>query len=199
MSLLREYVRELLTESAEIHPKIMELIGRAEKLGYKLKLRDDRLIMFDPETVEMKGKIQFSKARFSPSDGPCGGAAMVASSSAQDGLGPLMYDVVIEHSGGLIADRYSVSKEALAVWDRYMNGRPDIEAVQLDDLRNTLTDEDEDNCNQEVAGGVAAWLDGHEPTDGWTRSPLSKMYRKKGGGTPVIDELKRRGMLWSLK
>ena len=191
MSLLREYVRELLTESAGIHPKIMELIDRAEKLGYKLKLRDDRLIMFDPETVEMKGKIQFSKARFSPSDGPCGGAAMVASSSAQDGLGPLMYDVVIEHSGGLIADRYSVSKEALAVWDRYMNGRPDIEAVQLDDLRNTLTDEDEDNCNQDVSA-----LDvGTKIKHGWVDSSLSKMYRKKGGGTPAMDELRKRGML----
>jgi hypothetical protein len=191
MSLLREYVRELLVESAEIHPKIMELIDRAEKLGYKLKLRDDRLIMFDPETVEMKGKIQFSKARFSPSDGPCGGAAMVASSSAQDGLGPLMYDVVIEHSGGLIADRYSVSKEALAVWDRYMNGRPDIEAVQLDDLRNTLTDEDEDNCNQDVSA-----LDvGTKIKHGWVDSSLSKMYRKKGGGTPAMDELRKRGML----
>jgi hypothetical protein len=191
MSLLREYVRELLVESAEIHPKIMELIDRAEKLGYKLKLRDDRLIMFDPETVEMKGKIQFSKARFSPSDGPCGGAAMVASSSAQDGLGPLMYDVVIERSGGLIADRYSVSKEALAVWDRYMNGRPDIEAVQLDDLRNTLTDEDEDNCNQDVSA-----LDvGTKIKHGWVDSSLSKMYRKKGGGTPAMDELRKRGML----
>ncbi len=127
--------------------------------------------------------------------GPCADAVMIGSSSAQDGLGPLMYDVVIEHSGGLISDRYSVSKDARSVWDRYMNGRPDVEAVQLDDLRNTLTDEDGDNCDQEVAGGVAKSLDGHEPTDEWTRSPLSKMYRKKGGGTPVMDELRKRGML----
>ena len=189
MNLLREYVRELLAESAEIHPKIMELIDRAEKLGYKLKLRDDTLIMFDPEADEMKGAIKFWKATHSPSDGPCGGAAMVTDSYVLDGLGPLMYDVVIEYSGGLVADRYSVSQDATAVWDRYMNTRPDIEAVQLDDLQNTLTDEDEDNCNQKVAG--RKW----SPNKEWVSSSLSKMYRKKGGGTPVMDELRKRGML----
>ena len=184
MSLLREYVRELLTEAAGIDPKIMELIDRAEELGYKLKFKRDSLIMFDPVKVEIKGKIRFQKV--DTELGPCADAVMIGSSSAQDGLGPLMYDVVIEHSGGLISDRYSVSKDARSVWDRYMNGRPDVEAVQLDDLRNTLTDEDGDNCDQEVA-------DGHEPTDEWTRSPLSKMYRKSG--TPVMDELRKRGML----
>ena len=193
MKLLREYVRELLTESAEIHPKIMELIDRAEKLGYKLKLRDDRLIMFDPETVEMKGKIAFVKGKWIDGYGACGAAAMVESSSAEDGLGPLMYDVVIEHTGGLISDRYSVSRDAVAVWDKYMNNRPDIEAVQLDDLQNTLTpDVYEDNCNQEVA--VMDYGFSRDGT-GWMRSSLSKMYRKKGGGTPVMDELRKRGML----
>ena len=192
MKLLREYVRELLTESAEIHPKIMELIDRAEKLGYKLKLRGDRLIMFDPETVEMKGKIAFVKGKWIDGYGACGAAAMVESSSVEDGLGPLMYDVVIEHTGGLISDRYSVSPDAVAVWDKYMNDRPDIEAVQLDDLQNTLTpDKDEDNCNQDVSA-----LDvGTKIKHGWVDSSLSKMYRKKGGGTPVMDELRKRGML----
>lgn len=193
MSLLREYVRELLTESAGIHPKIMELIERAEKLGYKFKLRSDTLIMFDPVKVEMKGKIRFGKAdqlRY----GSCGGAVMVGSSSAEDGLGPLMYDVLIEYSGGLISDRYSVSDDAVAVWDRYMNDRPDIEAVQLDDLRNTLTDPEQDNCNQEVAEMDYGRVRGRR-TQQWTLSSLSKMYRKKGGGTPVIDELRKRGML----
>ena len=193
MSLLREYVRELLTESAGIHPKIMELIDRAEKLGYKLKLRRERLIMFDPETVEMKGKIIFVKVD-SLRYGSCNGAVMVSSSSAEDGLGPLMYDVVIEHTGGLISDRYSVSDDAVAVWDRYMNDRPDIEAVQLDDLQNTLTDPEQDNCNQEVAEMDYGRVRGRR-TQQWTLSSLSKMYRKKGGGTPVIDELRKRGML----
>lgn len=180
MKLLREYVRELLTESA-VHPKIMSMIKKADKLGYKLKLRSTSLIIYDPKTVQMKGKIRFQKLAGSNWEyGPCGDATMVESSFAEDGLGPLLYDVLIEATGGLMSDRYSVSPDAVSVWERYMN-RPDIEVTQLDDPENTLTPNDKDNCDQEVAGHA------------WIGSPLSKVYRKNG--TPVMDELIKRNML----
>jgi len=191
-SILRTCIRELLTESA-VYPKIMSMIDKADKLGYKLKLRSKSLILYDPKTITMKGKISFAKLAGSNWDyGPCGGATMIESSFAEEGLGPLMYDVLIEATGGLISDRFSVSPEAVSVWERYMN-RPDIEVIQLDDHGNTLTDKNEDNCDQEVSGGVADWIPGHTPKEDWIDNPLSKMYRKKG--TPVIDELIKRNML----
>ncbi len=55
MNLLREYIRELLTESVD--PKMMELIDRLEEKGWKIKLRQDRAILFDPVAVKVHGTI----------------------------------------------------------------------------------------------------------------------------------------------
>jgi hypothetical protein len=119
--------------------------------------------------------------------GKCGGAGgVVQSSTAKTGMGPLAYDVAIEETGGLglISDRATVSSSARAVWDYYLKNRPDVEAVQLDDQYNSLTPEDADNCDQMVADdGWGSWIE----------SPLSKLYKKSG--TPVMDELRKRGML----
>ena len=102
-------------------------------------------------------------------------------------MGPLAYDVAIEaqEGMGLISDRASVSPDALAVWNYYMNSRPDVEVVQLDDQYNTLTPEDEDNCDQTMADSYGL--------GDWESSSLSKLYKKTG--TPVMDELRNRGML----
>jgi len=120
--------------------------------------------------------------------GSCGGAAVVKGSIADHGIGPLAYEVAIEVTGGLIADRVLVSDDAIAVWDYYMKNRPDIEIVQLDNLKNQLTDTDADNCDQKVAEWDLATQDKQ-----WVPSSLSKMYRKSG--TPVLDELKNRGLV----
>jgi hypothetical protein len=121
--------------------------------------------------------------------GPCGGAWKVSSVNAGYGWGPMLYDVAMEYAtemgGGLIADRTAVSPDARRVWDYYLSGRSDVTAHQLDDLENTLTPEEEDNCDQEVAG-----FDVNRPAGGrysprkkadvdWTKSPLSKRYTKE--------------------
>ena len=90
----------------------------------------------------------------------------------------------------MISDRASVSREARAVWDYYMNNRPDVIKQQLVDLHNTLTPEDEDNCDQYVAIKDAQGM--HMPKN-WKDDALSKLYKKSG--TPVMDELRKRGML----
>ena len=108
-------------------------------------------------------------------------------------MGPLAYDVAMEETGGLglISDRDSVSPAARAVWDYYLNNRPDVEAEQLDDLNNTLTPDDKDNCSQRIASYT------NQPpmpkVVDFQTSPLSKLYKKSG--TPVMDELRKRGML----
>ena len=119
--------------------------------------------------------------------GHCGDAWVVMDSTALPGWGPMLYDVAMEfatlNGGGLMSDRGGVSPSARKVWAYYMDKRPDVTAHQLDDPENTLTPEEEDNCDQEVAGyditGPDDWYSGdpasHVYVD-WPESPLSKRY-----------------------
>lgn len=188
-TLLREYIRELLTES--INPKIMELIDRMEEKGWMIRVRRDSVTLFDPKTLKIYGKIGWDLPGDYESDyGECFSANMIVSSEADSGLGPILYDVAIEIAGnrGLMSDRYSVSNEATAVWDYYMKNRSDVQFKQLDNQNNELTPEYDDNCDQKVSE-----RDPGEGSEGWDSSALSKVYFKNG--TPVIDELRKRGMI----
>lgn len=114
----------------------------------------------------------------------------VETASADSGWGPMLYDIAIELSGpkGLMPDRWEVSQEARRVWKHYLLQRPDIEAVQYDNRQNELTPDPRDNVDQHSAEEdpeAAAW---HE-------SPLSKAYRKRGGGTPTVDALESMGKI----
>lgn len=198
MHLLREYIRRLLSESS-IHPKIMSIIDRLESGELDdVEVRIDgtktagSVTIYDTFYNNRLARVEWESPQNSPTldnQGPCLGAVMVSmSDSLIDGLGPLAYDIAIETTGGLIADRGYVSDDAVAVWNYYMGNRPDVEAVQLDNLENDLTKDESDNCDQWVAVDDLAYRDRR-----WVPSALSKMYRKSG--TPVIDELKYRGLL----
>ena len=196
MKLLREYIRELLTES--IDPKIMKLIDRVEENGWKIKVRSDTAILFDPVAVKVHGKLRWDTPDEYGAEGygPCHRANLVGSSSAVSGFGPILYDVAIEMSGGsgLMSDRYEVSSDARAVWNYYMNNRTDVIKQQLDDVDNWLTPRKEDNCKVDIegTGGTAIDMFPDSPR-AWVDSSLSKVYKK--AGTPVMDELERRGLL----
>ena len=189
MNLLREYIRELLTES--VHPKIMEMIDALERAKGYVEILPDRVIVWEPTEISPRrwvAMVAYETPAGARAGGKCGRAGgVVQSSTAKTGMGPLAYDVAIEaqEGMGLISDRASVSADALAVWDYYMNNRPDVEVVQLDDQYNTLTPEDEDNCDQTMADSYGL--------GDWESSSLSKLYKKSG--TPVMDELRKRGML----
>ena len=197
MTLLREYIRELLTESVD--PKIMSMIDELEKNGGHVEVLPDRVILYQP--TENNPQHWVAMVAYETTAGlkvgRCGRAgAVVQSATAKTGMGPLAYDVAIEaqEGMGLISDRTTVSSDARAVWDYYLNNRPDVEVIQLDDPFNSLTPEDEDNCDQEVAGGRHAMYGGERDRGkDWIDSPLSKLYKKSG--TPVMDELRKRGML----
>ena len=195
MNLLREYIRELLKESVD--GKIMSMIDRAEEAGYTIRLFNapggGSVYLLPPEgwssPADALGTVDWQR----PSEkdhGPCMQAKNVAWSKAAGGFGPLLYDVAIEASSGLMPDRLEVSGEAEAVWQKYMTARPDIQVDQLDIQDDYFEpqitpDDPSDDCSQVPA---------HDKLkDKWHTSPLSKMYSKKG--TPVIDELQRRGML----
>lgn len=118
---------------------------------------------------------------------PCLEAYIVSKSSAPEGFGPLLYDVILELAGerGVAPDRLTVSEDALAVWDFYLNSRGDVKKAQLDDPANTLTPEEEDNCRQDSALRF-------NPED-WDKSPLSKVYYKPN--REKIDALQAAGRL----
>lgn len=124
----------------------------------------------------------------------CGGAYEVMWAGAADGWGPLLYDVAMEwttqNGGGLISDRGHVSPEARSVWDYYMSNRPDVQVHQLDDLENTLTPIDDDNCNQKIASYDNRGM--YPENVDWQESPLSKRYTKQPA---TINTLRAAGRL----
>jgi len=187
MRLLREYIRTLLKES--INPKIMSMIDRLEADGEWVTVRETTFGGYTSigGLDGVIGKITWERSR--EGHGECSGASLVTKSGASRGYGPLLYDVAIEMSGGLMSDRLEVSGEAEAVWKKYTT-RGDVQVDQLDITKDfeepQLTpDYTEDDCSQVPA------YDRHGPD--WHESPLSKMISKNG--TPVMDELDRRGLL----
>jgi hypothetical protein len=118
------------------------------------------------------------------------------------GWGPLLYDLAIEvasmEANGLTSDRSTVSDEAYKVWDNYFKNRPDVSKMQLDIDKeqdylhkkvNQLTPEDEtDDCSMEST------FDYHGDTT-WTKSPLSKTYKKN---PQIINKLKSLKILHNI-
>lgn len=186
MNLLREYIRALLTES--IDPRIMKMIDQAEKADYYVQIGDSFVVIVDRSKNSQIAEISWDDE---PDYGPCLNGSYVQGANAQGGFGPLAYDVAMEVTGGLMSDRTEVSGEAERVWSYYLNNRPDVQSQQLDIMPDYLEpqltpDDESDDCEQIPAYDTLK--------DKWHTSPLSKKYSKVG--TPVIDELRRRGMLY---
>ena len=181
MNLLREYVRELLTEAAKGSADLPEgvfvqVIDRGDS-GIKFRYAFKQPWSDNPFASESPaGKVSIMKP-----DHPCGGAYEVVLADAQSGWGPMLYDVAMEwatqNGGGLVSDRSSVSPAARGVWNYYLSNRGDVQSVQLDDLRNTITPEEEDNCEQH-SSTVGRSSAGMPKTIDFQKSPLSKRYTK---------------------
>ena len=183
---LREFIRRVLNEAAfgindipEGHIIVIKSLGAADTV---IKLVDLRA---DPASSRPLGEIGIHKP--DTADGPCDGAWVVATSHAVKGWGPVLYDLAIEYAtqnaNGLVPDRATVSSGALRVWNHYMNQRPDVQAFQLDDMRNTLTPVNRDNAEQESAVDDAYSTADREKLvnnpKAFTMSSLSKRYTKK--------------------
>ena len=207
MKLLREYITVILTESdravedqrrygpapsssAGIDPKMMQLILQADDANYHVDISDSVVRIYDGSKNKIAA-VSWYEAGLGPTFGPCLKADIVNHSDAVEDMGPLAYDIAIEVTGGLVSDRTEVSDEAERVWDYYMNNRSDVQSQQLDIMPDYLEpqltpDDESDDCEQ---------IPAYDTLKGkWHTSPLSKKYSKVG--TPVIDELRRRGMLY---
>ena len=200
MRLLREYIRELLTESAKGPADLPDGVY----VGIKSFGNNTQVFYSDAEgnrRVTIKppvGRVAVSKPGRSPhsaqNPGSCLGAWQVISSQVSDGWGPLLYDVAMEVVGdaGIMADRGSLSDDAYNVWKYYMNSRPDVVKKQLDDPDNTLTPEEEDNCDIDSAPEVNE-IEWETQLVGALRdSPVMKVYTK---GPTTIQELESMGRL----
>ena len=200
MRLLREYIRELLTESAKGPADLPDGVY----VGIKSFGNNTQVFYSDAEgnrRVTIKppvGRVAVAKPGRSPhsaqNPGSCLGSWQVISSQVSDGWGPLLYDVAMEVVGdaGLMADRGSLSDDAYNVWKYYMNSRPDVVKKQLDDPDNTLTPEEEDNCDIDSAPEVNEIEWETQLVGALTDSPVMKVYTK---GPTTIQELESMGRL----
>lgn len=181
MKLLREYVRELLSEAAkgpqDLPDGVYVTIVADGPGGAEIFYSDDKGQIIYDNRYAVKGNVTLSKP-----DLPCGGALEVTAAKATSGWGPLLYDVAMEYAtqygGGLISDRFSVSPDARRVWSYYMRKRKDVDAIQMDDPYNVLTPEPDDNCGQETA--IYNFREVEPSSVPWQESPLSKRYVKTG-------------------
>jgi hypothetical protein len=122
--------------------------------------------------IDLKRKEKYEKYGYLP---PCKAKNReiycVFDMKASNGWGPLLFEVGLEwctlNNTYLINDRRDVSPESITMMEIFQT-RSDIEKVQLDDLDNTLTDIDEDNC----------WQYYYDDVNGLRNDSRSKAYRK---------------------
>lgn len=200
MKLLREYIRVLLTEAAkgpgDLPDNVVVAIidqGEHRKFVYMLEKEGPygttKMEKASSKNAGLHGMVSLMKPEY-----PCGGAWEVLWSKAEHGWGPMLYDVAMEwasqNGGGLVSDRNAVSAAAESVWDYYLSNRSDVQSAQLDDLQNTITPEEEDNCEQNAAS-EGDYSTKYQPID-FRKSPLSKRYTKS---PTTINALEAAGKL----
>jgi hypothetical protein len=210
MKQLRQYIRQiLLTEAAKQPEDLTD--------GHTITFHDDGdgWIAFSLEwRPSPKGSpIETGKvviAQNPARNGPCLNAWEVIGAEARHGFGPILYDVAMEYAGadGLMADRRSVSSDAMRIWNFYLNSRSDVKPKQLDVNRPTrfkgvITPNDEsDDCQQDkyfnhhYAEGDnwengKVWTGSEEDVEDYLASPMTKAFVKTGTGT--TDKLKALG------
>jgi len=170
---LRDIIRNELLKEVALRPQDVDDRG----IYFEVK-RGDGYIEISARSLR-GARIGFLSSK--ESEKPCNGAWEVDGAESKiRGLGPLLYDLMMDivYPSPLMSDRVEVSPDARRVWDYFYERRPDIEVIHLDD----------ENCQQNSA---KIWSEDHFDGDEshWSKSSLSKAYRRKSGGTPVLDEL----------
>lgn len=189
---LRRIIREALLTEAAITPEDAERRGitfKVDIFGGNIEIT----VIRGGDDTDVVGQLHAGKIEESRSIDQKGVWAINKSTTLINGLGPLMYDLMIDliHPASLVSDRLLVSKDAKRVWDYYMNNRNDIEALQLDNLEDELTPGVKDDNYDQNSAENWAFTD-RQP---WYDSSLSKAYRRQGGGTPTLDALKGLGII----
>jgi len=190
---LRRLIREALLTEAAITPEDAKRRGitfKVDIFGGNIEIT----VIRGGDDTDIVGQLYAGKIEESRSIDQKGVWAINRSATLINGLGPLMYDLMIDlvQPASLVSDRLLVSKDAKRVWDYYMNNRDDVEALQLDNLEDELTPGfKNDNYDQNSAENWA--FTDRQP---WYASSLSKAYRRKDrGSTPTLDALEGLGII----
>lgn len=201
MKLLMENWRGFLLQEAMATPKDLP-----NGVGVRVKISPQRfeISYVASSNVNIYGAISILKPGNVKGAGPCLNACLVEETSeTTKGFGPMLYEIAIElasaHFEGLTADRVVVSQDALNVWKKYSK-RSDVDHKQLDTYvggvfgdekgfdKPQLTPEDPtDDC----------YMSSAHSEGNWTKSPLSKVYRKDS--QDFIKKLKRFGKIEFVK
>lgn len=221
MNLLREYIRQLLTEAARGPADLPPGFGVAI-IDYGSEEVD--VLYYDPtenqSTETPTGYIQANLASAS-GDGDCRGSWVILGAEADSGWGPMLYDVLMEYissvkDSSLAPDRAMVSQDAYGVWNYYANNRPDVKRHPLDFRQIPfITPNDEaDDCDAEswdedyrkfplpktttMDGDRNPNLDADLPwKEDYLSSPINYTYYTEG--TPMMDALRAAGKLMVTK
>ena len=161
MKLLRETIRNLILESqkacnnlnAVLRGAINRMVEHDLEIMYYMYQDKFRILIKDKASGKEVGILKVDKAD-RDWDGPCLGGYIVQGAKVEPlhrgtGLGALMYDIAIELVGdfGLMADRQSVSEDAIRNWDYFYNS-PDYEKRPLDNSSGEYTpDNPIDDCS----------------------------------------------------
>jgi len=176
MKLLREYIRQtLLLES--IDSKIASQITKLQSLNgfIKINLTKRQNITVQAHRFDdlknfsfNNGEIGHVFALHEPGKlGPCNNALIIGGSwdgeetYAKEGIGPLLYDLVMELTtlvgkDGLGPDYESVSDDAYSLWAHYLNNRNDIVVKQRDITQSPRTTPKSDDCTEDNGYRAAA-------------------------------------------
>ena len=188
MKLLLENWRKYLTEGMKTFEDLPEDIG--------ITIRDEGSGIWEIFYSQLNSPEEYS-------NGPSGGVDMTKVADSYDcaikdawhlrsdidhGWGPLIYDIAMEwasmHGSGLMSDRAGLSPHSQAVWQYYYDNRTDVKIQQLDDLKNTLTPQDDsDNCKQSY-GITNSWYD-------LENSPTAKLYSKQPTTIAALRKLNK--------
>ncbi len=85
-------------------------------------------ILYNPKNINTEQNPVVGVMRTDQPNGTCNDASMIIISAAEQGLGPLLYDIAMSTTPhGLTADRDQVSNQAQNVWKYYNKNRSDVQ------------------------------------------------------------------------
>ncbi len=212
---LKLLVRKLVSEavSTESRPvsssRIDEALNKViedESLYVKISRRPSRIILIEliRKNVDNESAVSFIELS-QGTDSPCLGAWMIKMAFSREkgySWGRLLYHIAMEKLGKIMPDRDFVSDDAKKIWDEFFNGQ-EVSRWQLDDIVNTLTPEEDDNCQLAFPGNPLEdyedeWYNKKDLNKKKTRtkflqSPLSGAYGKES--QDIIKKLKENNKL----
>ena len=126
----------------------------------------------------LRNKIVQAGIAWNPIEEPCNYAKIVQNVASAKGskMGPVVYELAMWLTGGLASDRFSVTPDASAVWEKF-ESRPDVIKEPFDDIDDPKTLPIDDDCIIQREKEKRQYLD--------------NSYRLKGKPSG-LDEMMRR-------